>query len=201
MNFITKILPLALLNLLAGISAQAEEPSQPNTSALYASPITMAITSGELGLPVISIGYEHSLTDHGLAIFIPIHAGYTEDNSSRTFAFGAGLGLRKYIGASFSGSYLTAQSDYLQGEDRSSGSYYQYNPATNQEVLISGKDRVQNIFLSVTQLSYGYKWMWKQVALDLSLGGAFYANKDGKNTSFIGSANIGIPFSKQTFGF
>jgi hypothetical protein len=68
-------------------------------------------------------------------------------------------------------------------------------------VWVEGTDTREEIFLSMTQLSYGYKWMWKQVVLDLSLGGAFYANQKEKYTGFIGAANIGIPFSKDSFGF
>jgi hypothetical protein len=167
----------------------------------------MGILSGNLGFPIISIAYEHSLTDKGLALFIPLHGGYLEDRSTKSYAGGLGLGFRKYIGETFSGSYLTAQSDYVRGEDFQNGGYWEYpqydpnNPYAKPMVWVEGTDTREEIFLSMTQLSYGYKWMWKQVVLDLSLGGAFYANQKEKYTGFIGAANIGIPFSKDSFGF
>jgi hypothetical protein len=203
-----KIIPtLMLFHSLTILTAQTHELRDKQNSALYATPVTMGITSSQMGFPIISIAFEHSLTDRGLALFIPLHAGYLEDRNAKQYAAGLGLGFRKYIGESFSGSYLTAQSDYVRGEDIRDGGYWEYpqydpnNPYYRPGVWVSGARIRNGISLSISQLSYGYKWMWKQVVLDLSLGGAFYANQDEKFTGFIGAANIGIPFSKSTFGF
>ena len=202
-----KIIPtLFLFHSLTVFIAHAHELGNNRKSALYATPVTMGITSAHLGFPIISIAYEHSLTEKGLAIFIPLHGGYLEDRYAKQYAGGLGLGFRKYIGESFSGSYLTAQTDYVQGESINNGGHWDspYDPISGlyrKEQWVSGIETSKEIFLSISQLSYGYKWMWKQVALDLSLGGAFYANQDEKFTNFIGAANIGIPFGKNVFGF
>ncbi len=206
--FKLKMIPsLVLFHSLTVVAALAHDLGNNQKSAVYATPATMVITSTQLGFPIISLAYEHSLTNRGLALFIPMHGGYLENSYTKQFAYGLGIGLRRYIGESFSGSYLTAQSDFIKGEDDNNGGHWEYltpDPATGtnpREVWIDGTQPRKEIYLSMSQVSYGYKWMWKQVALDLSLGGAFYANQDEKFTGFIGAANIGIPFGKETFGF
>jgi hypothetical protein len=109
-----------------------------------------------------------------------------------------GLGLRKYFGTSFSGSYLTGQSDLLRYQD------YEYAPGTVDQngnwVFPDPRERAFEEILSVSQLAYGYKWDWRQFTLDLSIGGAFYAKEDEKYTSLIGGVNIGFPFNGRMFG-
>lgn len=200
MNFKNILATAAIAALSAAGTVRADGGT--NTSAIFASPMTMGITSGLIDFPVISGAYEHRISEKGYSVFIPLHGAFNQNQRENTrYAFGAGLGLRKYIGDSFTGSYLTAQSDLLSykinkesyvpmTQDQSgnwTGGGYSYSPYKG--------------YLSISQLSYGYKWGWRQFTLDLSVGGAFYAQRDEKYTNVIAGANVGFPFNKQTFGF
>ncbi len=190
---------LSLSCLLACGAAQAQ--SLENTSAIFASPLTMGITSTLVNFPIISGAYEHRISENGWSLFIPIHGGYNQQNEDVQYAAGMGLGLRKYIGSSFTGSYLTGQTDLLAYKldkdhyaEMVQDQYGYWTGGAYTRVPTKG-------YLSVTQLSYGYKWGWRQFTLDLSVGGAFYAQRQEKYTNVIAGANVGFPFNKQTFGF
>lgn len=189
---------LALAALLTAGTALAQE--KVNTSAIFASPMSMGIISGMIEFPVISGAFEHRISEKGYSLFVPLHGGFNQNQRENTqYAAGAGLGLRKYIGDSFTGSYLTAQSDLLayQVNRWDYGGYYDANGMYHY----NDKATPYKGFLSITQLAYGYKWGWRQFTLDLSVGGAFYAQRDEKFTNVIGGVNVGFPFNKQTFGF
>jgi hypothetical protein len=189
---------LLVLSLLAVCVPRAEETG--HNQAVYASPIAMMYLSGMTDVAVISGAYEHRLTATGYSLFIPLHGAYREDRSETRYAFGAGLGLRKYFGSSFSGSYLTAQSDLLRFRDYE----YEYIPSVqNPDGTWTGgesRNRPRTDFVSISQLSYGHKWDWRQFTLDLTIGGAFYAREDEKFTNVIG-VNVGFPFNAGMFGF
>jgi hypothetical protein len=160
----------------------------------------MIIYSGITDLTMISGAYEHRLTQSGYSLFVPLNAAYREDNDRIEYAIGAGLGIRKYFGTSFSGSYLTAQSDLMRYQTYD---YVYQNPYMDENgmwVYPPSGDRVVEQFLSITQLAYGYKWDWRQFTLDLTIGGAFYAKSDEKYTSLIGGVNLGFPFNASMFG-
>ncbi|MDB5049728.1 MAG: hypothetical protein JWO30_2799 [Fibrobacteres bacterium] len=185
------ILPMAALTLITAI-ARGEAVPDKNRNALFASPVTMIVNTGFLDFPVISIAYERSLSETGYSLFIPMHGGYLENQDEKDVAIGAGIGLRKYFGTAFTGSYITGQSDFIKSYTRRME--YNYNNSTDLSVE-------RDDFLSITQLSFGYKWGWREFTLDLSGGGAFYAQDAEKATNFIAAANVGFPFSAQTFGF
>ena len=190
----------SLLTLGAVGAIQAQEVG--NTSAIFASPLTMGITSGLIDFPVISGAYEHRISENGWSLFMPIHGGYNQHNDNIQYAGGLGLGLRKYIGTSFTGSYLTGQTDLLSYQVNQ----WEYTGPTydaNGMIISYGDDKEvsKKGYLSVTQLAYGYKWGWRQFTLDLSIGGAFYAQRNEKFTNVIAGANLGFPFDKRTFGF
>jgi hypothetical protein len=103
-------LAIALLSAFAFAGAEENE----HTNAVYISPVSMIIYSGITDLTMISGAYEHRLTQSGYSLFVPLNAAYREDNDRIEYAIGAGLGIRKYFGTSFSGSYLTAQSDLMR---------------------------------------------------------------------------------------
>lgn len=199
-------LPLATLAFMALTTLHSQEidsrTAPVHRNAIYASPITMIVSSATLEFPVISIAYERSLSEKGLSLVIPFHAGWLEDQSEKNVAIGSGLGFRKYFGHAFAGTYLTAQSDFTHHYFR--GTRYIYpvydsngNPITNGGDT-SGSD---TDYLSISQLSFGYKWLWNSFTLDLSGGGAFYAQDKEKYTNFIASANVGFPFNADSFGF
>lgn len=194
------IFPFASLLLVLALAQGGETPDI-NRNAIFASPVTMIVNSGMLDYPVISIAYERSLTDAGVSVFIPLHAGYTENVDEKDIAFGSGLGLRKYFGRAFSGTYLTVQSDYLKSYVRRND--YVYNNGfdlNGNPIAPTYTPRITRDYLSISQLSFGYKWAWRQFTLDLSGGGAFYAQDKDKYTNFIASANMGFPFGAGTFG-
>jgi hypothetical protein len=196
MNFKTAI---AFASLLAGVAGAQETV---NTSAIFASPLTMGITSGMIDFPVISGAYEHRITESGYSLFIPFQGGYNQHNENTQYAAGMGLGLRKYIGRGFAGSYLTGQTDLLAYKvNKWVYTDTQYDQFGNVVQYGASGDVPTQGYLSITQLSYGYKWSWRQFTLDLSVGGAFYAQRDEKFTNVIAGANVGFPFNKQTFGF
>lgn len=200
MNF-KNILAVTAISAISAVGAVRAQEGV-NTSAIFASPMSMGITSSLIDFPVISGAFEHRISQNGYSLFIPLHGGFNESKREKTqYAFGAGLGLRKYIGDSFTGSYLTAQSDLLS---------YQVNKESYEPMIQDqfgnwvGGGYVYsptNGYLSITQLAYGYKWGWRQFTLDLSVGGAFYAQRDEKFTNVIAGANVGFPFNKKTFGF
>ena len=196
-------LALSLASLLTlGTVGATQAQDLENTSAVFASPLTMGITTGLIDFPVISGAYEHRISENGWSLFMPIHGGYNQHNENIQYAGGMGLGLRKYIGTSFTGSYLTGQTDLLAYQVKQ----WEYVDPTfdnTGNVITYGNDRemLKKGFLSVTQLAYGYKWGWRQFTLDLSIGGAFYAQPHDKFTNVIAGANLGFPFNKRTFGF
>jgi hypothetical protein len=197
-------LPLATLAILALTTVHAQESAARPVlrNAIYASPMTMIVSSSTLEFPVISIAYERSLTDKGLSLMIPLHAGWLEDQSEKNVAIGSGLGFRKYFGHSFAGTYLTVQSDYTYHYFR--GERYETPVYSPSGTLISGGGMTygpHTDYLSISQLSFGYKWLWNSFTLDLSGGGAFYAQDKEKYTNFIASANVGFPFNADSFGF
>ncbi len=191
--------PFKFIRVLAVVAcflsySKAQEVNKPH-NVLYFQPVLTLITSSFSDSRVISIAYERQLGENGLSFFIPIHGAYFEEKQENFFALGSGLGLRKYIGYAFQGSYFTLQSDYIK---------YGGNRPRCSEISNYYCDTFtypySNDFLSITQLSFGYKWMWKVISLDLSMGGAFYAQEDYKHTSVIGAANVGFPFGKKTMG-
>jgi hypothetical protein len=189
----------ALATLTTAGAAQSHEAV--NTSALYASPLAMGITSGMIDFPVISGAYEHRISGNGYSLFVPLHGGFNQNQRENTrYAFGAGLGLRKYLGESFTGSYLTAQTDLLSYKVNKEG--YTESKQDENGMWSGGQYFVTPYkgYLSISQLAYGYKWGWRQFTLDLSIGGAFYAERDEKFTNVIGGVNVGFPFNKKTFG-
>ena len=189
---------LAIALLSAFTFAGAEE--NVHTNAVYASPLSMIVYSSITDIAVISAAYEHRLSRSGYSLFVPLHAAYRENETELRYALGMGLGLRKYFGTSFSGSYLTGQTDLTRYQT----SVYEDAPAymdQNGNWIYTSSDRRVEQFLSITQVAYGYKWDWRQFTLDLSLGGAFYAKDDEKYTSLIGGVNIGFPFNAGMFGF
>ena len=191
---------LILLPLLSAFAYGGETPDL-NRNAIFASPVTMIVNSGMLDYPVISIAYERCLTDAGVSAFIPLHAGYTENENEKDIAFGSGLGVRKYFGRAFSGTYLTVQSDYIKSYVRRNEYTYNNGFDSNGNPLPGTyAPKVTRDYLSISQLSFGYKWAWRQFTLDLSGGGAFYAQDKDKYTNFIASANVGFPFGAGTFG-
>ncbi|HKP97686.1 MAG TPA: hypothetical protein VJ385_18235 [Fibrobacteria bacterium] len=194
------ISPLAALTVCSAMAFGEAVPDN-NRNAIFASPLTMFASSGMLDFPIISVAYERSLSESGYSLLIPLHAGYLEDEFEKDVGIGAGLGIRKYFGNPFKGSYITGQTDYIKSYARNhDGGYYSYDINGNSIYHPDGNS-VKRDFLSITQLSFGYKWGWRQFTLDLSGGGAFYAQDAEKYTNFIGSANVGFPFSAQTFGF
>ena len=186
---------LAIATLLTAAHAQPAPDS--NRNAIMACPMAMIVNSGMLGYPIISLAYERSLSEQGLSLFIPIHAGYLEDEYEKDFALGAGAGLRKYFGHAFSGSYITGQTDYIVSDVEKKQSYYSYSTPAVEPYEYTSKTRD---YLSITQISFGYKWSWAQFTLDLNGGGAFYAQDKEKYTNFIANANVGFPFGAKTFG-
>lgn len=192
---------ISALALITAAAAVAETQPAVNTSAIFVSPMTMAITSGMTDMPVITGAFEHRLSESGYSLFIPLHGAFNQSQRENVqYAAGAGLGIRKYIGASFTGSYLTAQTDLLT--TKTNDIIYGNGTYDAMGMWIPGKDSyvTKKDFLSISQLAYGYKWGWRQFTLDLSVGGAFYAMKDEKFTNVIGGVNVGFPFNKQTFG-
>ena len=189
-------LPAASLAFMALTDIGAQEAPtaavKPLRNAIYASPMSMIINSAFLEFPVISIAYERSLNENGLSLMMPFHVGWLENEREKDVTIGAGLGIRKYFGHAFAGSYLTAQTDYLHHYTRG----IDYSWSINADVPFQKTD-----YLSVSQLAFGYKWLWQSFTLDLSGGGAFYAQDKEKYTSFIASANVGFPFSSESFGF
>jgi hypothetical protein len=185
------IFPAAALALISAL-AHGETAPDMNRNAIFASPVTMIVNSSILEFPIISIAYERSLSETGYSVFIPMHAGYLEDQYEKDVAIGAGLGVRKYFGHAFTGSYVTGQSDYIKSYTRRIE--YDYSLSIDRSVT-------NNDYQSTTQLSFGYKWGWRQFTLDLNGGGAFYAKDTEKYTNFIASANVGFPFRSETFGF
>lgn len=189
---------LALSLLCAFAYAGAEETG--HTNAVYASPVAMIIFSGISDNTVISGAYEHRLTRTGYSLFVPLHAAYRENETELRYALGMGLGLRKYFGTSFSGSYLTGQSDLMRYQT------YEWEypaPYLDQNGMYvypqSYNHRIERV-VSITQLAYGYKWDWRQFTLDLNIGGAFYAKEDEKYTNLIAGVNLGFPFNASMFG-
>ncbi len=189
---------LAIALLSAFAFAEAEDNG--HTNAVYASPVSMIIYSSITDLTMISGAYEHRLSQSGYSLFIPVNAAYREDKDQTEYAFGLGLGLRKYFGTSFSGSYLTAQTDLMRYQTYE---YVYQNPYQDENGMWvyppSGDQRVES-YLSISQVAYGYKWDWRQFTLDLTIGGAFYAKDDEKYTSLIGGVNLGFPFNAAMFG-
>ncbi|MDQ3001723.1 MAG: hypothetical protein M3Y08_10740 [Fibrobacterota bacterium] len=199
-------LPLATFAFLALTTIHSQEIDSPTATvhrnAIYASPITMIVSSATLDFPVISIAYERSLTKKGLSLVIPFHAGWLENQREKKVAIGSGLGFRKYFGHAFAGTYLTAQSDYTHHYFR--GERYVNSVFSPEGNLISEGGPTygpHTDYLSISQLSFGYKWLWNSFTLDLSGGGAFYARDKEKYTNFIASANVGFPFNADSFGF
>ena len=183
-RFNSRLSPVILLGLFFGYAGiAASEPVPKN--ALYAQPILTAILGGFSDQAIVSVAYERSLTENGLALIIPLHFGFNGYEDENSLAMGMGIGGRKYIGRPFSGSYLTFQTDYVYEWDEYSG------PISTT---------VTEDFVSITQLSFGYKWMWRPFILDMSLGGAFYATETAKHTNIIGNINFGFPFGKENFG-
>lgn len=179
-------------------SARAQENPLGPTNAVFASPLTMGIMSAEADMPVVSAAFEHRLTESGYSLFIPLHGAYNQHGDDVRYAGGLGLGLRKYFGADFAGSYLTAQSDLL-GYKTTEMKYGSPTYDANGN-YVSGDVRVpEKGYVSVSQLAYGYKWGWRQFTLDLSVGGAFYAKRDDKFTNVIGGVNVGFPFGAKAF--
>jgi hypothetical protein len=191
-----KMLSTLALASIMSLPARGEVAPDKNRNALFVSPLTMMIYSGMMNNAVISIAYEHSLSETGYSLLVPVHAGYREQAGERFAAAGFGLGLRKYFGEAFKGSYLTAQSDYTYSYER--GEEYMWN---STDYTSYNKPFEKRDFLSITQLAFGYKWGWKEFTLDLNTGGAFYAQDKEKRTNFIASANFGFPFNAETFGF
>lgn len=199
-------LPLATLAFLALTTVHAQEtatrPAPVLRNAIYALPMTMIVSSSTLEFPVISIAYERSLTEKGLSLVIPLHAGWLEDRSEKNVAIGSGIGFRKYFGHAFAGTYLTLQSDYTHHYFR--GERYESPVYDTDGSLISAGGMTngpRTDYLSISQLAFGYKWLWNSFTLDLSGGGAFYAQDKEKYTNFIASANVGFPFNAESFGF
>ena len=185
--------------LAAAVPALAEESG--HTNAIYVSPVSMIVYSDITDATVISVAYEHRLTASGYSLFVPLHAAYRENRDELRYAAGAGLGLRKYFGTSFSGSYFTAQSDLVRYRTYA-WDYLPYVPGPDG--AYSGGVSVEHpieSFFSVSQVAFGYKWDWYQFTLDMNFGAAFYAKKDEKNTNVIGAINLGFPFSAKNFGF
>jgi len=172
-----------------------------HTNAIYVSPISMIAYSGITDATVISVAYEHRLTTTGYSLFVPLHAAYKENRDETRYALGAGLGLRKYFGTSFSGTYFTAQSDLVRYQTYD----IEYLPyVLGPDGMYTGGQSIGHpieSFVSVSQVALGYKWDWSQFTLDLNFGAAFYAKKDEKNTNVIGAVNLGFPFSAKNFGF
>lgn len=189
----------AVALMAAALPALAEESG--HTNAIYVSPISMIAYSGITDATVISVAYEHRLTTSGYSLFVPLHAAYKENRDEFRYALGAGLGLRKYFGTSFSGTYFTAQSDLVRYQTYDS-EYLPYVLGPNG--MYTGGQSIEHpieSFFSVTQVAFGYKWDWYQFTLDMNFGAAFYAKKDEKNTNVIGAINLGFPFSAKNFGF
>jgi hypothetical protein len=199
-------LAIALLSVFAFAGAeenrhdQSHDPSHDHNNAIYVSPVAMLIYSGISDITVISGAYEHRLTQTGYSLFVPVHAAYREDETEFRYALGMGLGLRKYFGTSFSGSYLTGQSDLMQYRTYKWDYPGAYTDANGMRVYPPSSYRPSENLISITQLAYGYKWDWSQFTLDLSLGGAFYAKEDEKYTNLIAGANLGFPFNAAMFG-
>jgi hypothetical protein len=189
---------LAIALLSAFAYAGAEENN--HTNAVYASPVAMIIYSGISDLTVLSGAYEHRLTQSGYSLFVPVNAAYKENETELRYAFGMGIGLRKYFGTSFSGSYLTGQTDLMRYQTYSYDYPGPYMDGNGMWVYPQSTKRAIEQFVSITQLAYGYKWDWRQFTLDLNIGGAFYAKEDEKYTNLIAGANFGFPFNAAMFG-
>lgn len=159
----------------------------------YIEPVMMGIVAGNIDIGTLAFGYERKLGAGPLSLLVNLHGGYFESDydyeAEKEYAFGLGLGLRRYFTTAFSGSYITGQSDYIQGYQRQPE--YNWNPVTN---VGATENVVSHPMLSVTQVSIGYKWQWKYLALDLSIGGAFYLNDDEAYTMLIAGVNVGAPF-------
>lgn len=167
--------------------------SEPAKQVLYIEPVMMGIVGSNTDIGTLVFGYERKLGAGPLSLLVNLHGGYSESNDDydnhKEFAYGLGLGLRRYFTTAFTGSYVTGQSDYIQG--------YQRQPEYSWDLITgisSNETVVSNPMLSVTQVSIGYKWQWKYLALDLSIGGAFYLNEDEAYTMLIGGVNVGAPF-------
>lgn len=181
---------VALAAFLFVGKAQAAEPAK---QVLYIEPVMMGIVAGNTDIGTLAFGYERQLGAGPLSLLVNLHGGYSESNddyeANKEFAYGLGLGLRRYFSSAFSGSYLTGQSDYIQGYQRQPESLW--DPMTQ---ISSTEIMVNHPMLSVTQVSIGYKWQWKYLAFDLSIGGAFYLNEDEAYTMLIAGVNVGAPF-------
>ena len=134
---------ILLSTVFCGTGMLSAADSYPK-NVLYAQPIATSILSGFTDHAIVSVAYERSLTGKGLALLVPLHAGYYDDESESQFALGFGWGVRKYIGRPFSGSYLTLQSDYVYDWD-------EYTPWSYSSKVVTED------FVSITQLSFGYK--------------------------------------------
>jgi hypothetical protein len=204
---------LMAIGTLAHAEKVTPEPAPDHNQVLYLEPMAMILVSSYMTLntQIFSMGYERRLGSGPASLLVNLHGGYSEEDNNydghpRTdYAIGFGLGFRRYIGDAFSGSYLTVQSDYIRGEKW--GTQYNYNPSPIYDQLGNSiyqpyptEPFSEKQFLSMSQISYGYKFQWKYIVVDLSLGGAFYLTQDEAKTNLIGGANLGVPFNASAFG-
>jgi hypothetical protein len=182
----------AVLALGLALPAWAEENQA--KQVVYIEPVAMIITSAVTDLGAVSLGYERKLGTGPFAALFNLHVGYdatTYENARNdtSLAYGAGFGLRRYFSRAFSGSYATGQTDLIMGYI--SEPDWSWDPISGQS---SEKQNVEEPLLSITQLSIGYKWQWKYLAVDASIGGALYIHTPETYTMLIGALNIGAPF-------
>jgi hypothetical protein len=175
-------------------SAKPGEPQFEQRHVVYIEPLAMSTIGSFFETLVLSLGYEHKLGQGPFAVLLNLHGGYEErkeydDFVDRDYAYGLGVGLRRYIGSAFEGSYILGQTDYVYGGSRNS--YYEYYPTTGSTPYTTDE---KHQYLSLTQVGIGYKWMWTYFALDLSLGGAFFMSTEEKYTRLTVGFNLGAPF-------
>lgn len=175
-------------------SAKPGDPQFEQRHVVYIEPLAMSTIGSFFETFILSLGYEHKIGAGPFAVLVNLHGGYEEREeyngvTDRDYAYGLGVGLRRYIGSTFEGSYITGQTDYVRGYSRDI--YYDYYPATSSDSYTSS-ERYQ--YLSLTQAGIGYKWMWTYFTLDLSLGGAFFMSSDEKYTQLTVGFNLGAPF-------
>ncbi len=172
------------------LSIAQERPIPKNV--LYYQPIFTIINITHFENPMISAAYERQIGTRGISLFVPFHVGYLSNNTDRFLGLGSGIGIRKYTQDPFHGVYLNFQSDYVHSWARPEmvfvNGQYITEPGPKQD------------YLSETQLSVGYKWMWPTFTLDISGGGGLFATPDLKFTHIMGSVIFGLPINMESLG-
>ncbi len=182
----SRALPIVFIVLLAAGTASAQQYTMPSGSfesanTLYFHPISLIVTTAVSEVPnVVTLTYERATSSGTALILKPSIMLYSHDNTSWTAA-GIGGGLRKYLGAPMSGTYLQV----LAG-----AGWANYDSDDTEESIFNG-----NLLFYV-----GKKGKWDSISMFIDFGlGYQYSSisldQEDYEDSYYSGTGLGIDFN------